>query len=113
MDRQIGGVQIQTESMRAAMVRAGHEVVLVTPFDGSALLPTLAAAAELPLRLHTSTQQAWRLWWHGRLLRRHLRRAKHLIDGTHPTVIVAQCGFSANEAHRFRSPNVPLVLVAH
>ena len=113
VDRQIGGVQVQTEAFRSTLERAGHQVVLVTPFDGSPLLPLAASIIGFALRLVPHWAEGWRQSWHDGLLRASLRRVRHLIDGSTPTVVLAQCGQSAAAAQRYRAVSVPVVVVAH
>ena len=113
VDRQIGGVQVQTEAFRSSLEQAGHQVVLVTPFDGSPLFPLLATLIGLPLRLVPRWAEGWRHSWHDGLLRASLRRVRHLLDGSTPAVVLAQCGQSAAAAQHYRGAAVPVVVVAH
>ncbi len=95
------------------MEAAGHHVVLLTPFDGFTFTSMTAAALGVPLRLFPRWSERWRVWWHDTLLRASLRRSRALLDGSTPTIVLAQCGLSAAAAQRYRDPTVPVVVVAH
>lgn len=114
VEREIGGVQVQTEALRAAFEARDHESVLLTPFDGGAFAPAVMTAIThllKPLAPHTA--ERWRVWWHVMLLRRSIRRSQRLLDGSEPTVVVAQCALAALEAARASHESVPIVIVAH
>ncbi len=95
----------------------GHVVSVVTPF--AAPWPLHFGCATIGWSLHqvsTSRAEAWRRFWHARLIAmalRHKRRTwRQRTDNLH-VVYYTQCPLSAHVASRQRVSGSKVVLVGH
>lgn len=114
VDREVGGVQVHVEAVRAMLESSGVSVELVTPFDGTALGPMAAALLQKVLS-STSPRLAepWRRAWHEWLLGRSLTRRRDLLLTSEPTVVYAQSAAAATVVRRTWPARVPLVVAHH
>ncbi|MFN8037027.1 MAG: glycosyltransferase family 4 protein [Acidimicrobiia bacterium] len=115
VDRQIGGVQVHCDHVREVFEQAGHEVIVVTPFDAPWLLPVLGAGTTRLLRpLGPGVYERWRRIWHAWLIGLELRRqsSRFLAPGP-PVVFYAQCALTADAALRWRRPGTRVALGMH
>ena len=114
VDREVGGVQVHTDAARSLFTHAGHEVTLITPFDGLWLGPLSGAIVQKALRPFSPRRaEQWRNHWHSRLLRRSLRRRRDLLLTSRNLVVYAQSPSAAKVVREEWPRRVAVVVVHH
>lgn len=115
VEHAIGGVQVHFDNVQRTFEGTGHEVVVVTPFDGWWVAPFLAAAIrKVLLRASPSVAERWHRRWHRWAIEHNYRRVLGgLAAARDPFVVYAQCVLSAGVALRHRSGGGRVVMVSH
>ena len=114
VDREVGGVQVHTDAARTLLQNAGHEVTLITPFDGIWLGPLAGVVVQKLLRPFSERRsERWRNHWHEVLLRRSLRRRRDLLLTARNLVVYAQSPLAAKVVRNEWPRRVAVVVVHH
>ena len=106
------GVQTYMNSLVAALLEAGYDAEVVTPYDVSPLIYIPVFAVR---RFITPFSRKTGVWWHRNFHQALLRQAlsRKLVNGR-PTIIYAQCPVSAKAALDVRDPSChTLALAVH